>query len=78
VRARFEHRGPGLYVLPVRIYRVPQVLDLPETAEYAGCRSWVELDRELSTEGATPVLNDEAFDDVLRTLDRLLEPTAFA
>jgi hypothetical protein len=78
VRARFEYRGPGLFMLPVRVYRVPQVLDLPETAEYAGCRSWVELDRELSTEGAMPVLSEAAFDDVLRTLDRLLEPTAFA
>jgi hypothetical protein len=78
VRARFEYRGPGLYVLPVRVYRASQVFKLPETANYAGCRSWVELDRELSTEGATPVLSDKAFDDVLRTLDRLLEPTAFA
>ncbi len=78
VQARFEYRGPGLYVLPVRIYRVPQVFELPETTDYAGCRSWVELDRELSTEGAMPVLSEEAFDDVLRTLDRLLEPTAFA
>lgn len=78
VRARFEYRGPGLYVLPVRVYRAAQVHELPETADYAGCRSWVTLERELSTEGATPVLSEEAFDDVLRTLDRLLEPTAFA
>jgi hypothetical protein len=64
-------------VLPVRVYRSPQVFELTETAEYAGCRSWVELDRDLSTEGATPVLEEEAFDDVLRALDRLLQPTAW-
>jgi hypothetical protein len=51
---------------------------LPESAEYAGCKSWVELDRELPTEGAMPVLDDEAFREVLLTLDRLLEPTAYA
>jgi hypothetical protein len=78
VQARFEYREPGLYVLPVRVYRSPQVFELTETAEYAGCRSWVELDRDLPTEGAMPVLSEEAFDNVLRTLDRLLEPTAFA
>jgi hypothetical protein len=77
VQARFEYRRPGLYVLPARVYRSPQVFDLTETADYAGCRSWVELDRDLSTEGATPVLSDEAFDDLLRTLERLLQPTAW-
>lgn len=78
VQARFEYRQPGLYVLPARVYRSPQVFDLTETADYAGCRSWVELDRDLPTEGATPVLSDEAFDELLRTLERLLQPTAWA
>ncbi|HWG46804.1 MAG TPA: DUF1802 family protein [Gemmataceae bacterium] len=77
VQARFAYRQPGLYVLPVRVYRAPRTFELSETADYAGCRSWVELDRELPTEGATPVLDEEAFDDVLRTLDRLLQPTAW-
>ncbi len=78
VQARFEYRRPELYVLPVRVYRSPIIHELTETAEYAGCRSWVELDRDLTTEGAAPVLDEQAFDDVLRALDRLLEPTAWA
>jgi len=78
VQARFEYRGPGLYVLPVRVYRAASVFELPETTEYAGCRSWVELDRDLPTEGANPVLDEKAFDDVLNLLDRLLQPTAWA
>ena len=78
VRARFAYRGSGLCVLPLRVYRSPQLFDLPDTAEYAGCRSWVELDRDLPTEGATPILAENAFEQVLQTLDRLLEPTAFA
>jgi hypothetical protein len=77
VTARFEYRQPGLFVLPVRVYRVPEVLELPETAYYAGCKSWVELERELPTAGATPVLDDDAFRDVMRMLDLLLQPTAF-
>jgi hypothetical protein len=78
VQARFAYRTPGLFVLPARVYRAAQAFEIPDTPEYAGCRSWVELDRELPTEGATPVLGDEAFRDVLRALDRLLEPTAWA
>lgn len=72
VQARFEYRRPGLYVLAVRVYRAPQACELPDTAAYAGCRSWVELDRAVPTEGATPVLGEEAFAEVLRTLDQLL------
>jgi hypothetical protein len=77
VRQRFEYRSPGLYVLPARIYRAAAV-ELPERPEYAGCRTWVELERELPTEGATPVLDDAAFGALLETLDRRLTPTALA
>ncbi len=78
VQARFAYRRPGLYVLPVRVHRAAHSVDLAETPEHAGCRSWVELDRDLPTEGARPVLDDKAFDDLLNTLDRRLQPTAWA
>ncbi len=72
VQARFEYREPGLYVLAVRVHRAPLAFVVPDTAEYAGCRSWVELERELPTEGATPVLGEEAFAEVLRKLEGML------
>jgi hypothetical protein len=78
VQARFAYRSPGLYVVPVRVYRAVQVFELTDRNEYAGCKSWVELERDLPTEGATPVLDDAQFHKLLRTLDRLLEPTALA
>jgi hypothetical protein len=78
VRQRFDYRAPGLYVLPVRVFRVANPLELPETPAYAGCRTWVELDRELPTTGATPVLDDKSFNDLLDTLDLRLTPTALA
>jgi len=76
VNARFQYKRPGLFVLPVRVYKAAQAFDLPETSYYAGCRSWVELERELPTDGATPVLTDEAYREVRLRLDRLLRPTA--
>ncbi len=78
VQSRFEYKRPGLFVLPVRVYRAAQAIDLPETAYYAGCRSWVELERDLPTEGAAPVLSDEAFGEVRNRLERLLRPTGMA
>jgi hypothetical protein len=76
IQARFAYRSPGLYVLLVRVYRAPQLLEVPDTARYAGCRSWVELENDLPTEGAVPVLSDEAFGTLIKRLDVLLHPTA--
>ncbi len=75
--SRFKYRRPGLYAIPLRVYRAPQTIEVADNALYAGCKSWVELARELPTEGAVPVLDDESFRDVLRKLDILLNPTAF-
>ncbi|MDQ7011556.1 MAG: DUF1802 family protein [Mariprofundaceae bacterium] len=78
VKQRFAYRQPGLYVLPVRVHRALQTVKVTETPEYAGCKSWVELDQDLSTAGAKPVLDDDAFQEVMRKLDALLNPTALA
>ncbi len=76
VTAKFNYRYPGLYIMPVRVYRASQVHELPEQPEYAGCHSWVELEQPLPTEGASAVLAESAFNDVLRALVRLLHPVA--
>jgi hypothetical protein len=65
VRQRFAYRTPGLYVLAVRVFAVPAPLDAPEHPAYAGCKTWVELDRPLPTDGATPVLDDARFAAVM-------------
>jgi hypothetical protein len=78
VQERFTYRRPGLYAILLRVYRVPQSCEVPETPAYAGCRSWVELERELSTDGAIPILKDAEFQELQRQVDRLLKPTAFA
>ena len=75
---RFAYREPGLYVLPVRIYRVPVAAELPETAEYDGCKTWVELERELSDDNAVPVLDPRSYATILEEIDRILHPTMFA
>jgi len=78
VEARFAYRRPGLYVLPVRVYRAAEALELPDTPYYEGCRSWVELERALPTDGATAVVEEEPFREFLHGLNRVLSPTALA
>jgi hypothetical protein len=56
---RFQFgRQPGLDALLVRVYQRPSPVRLPLREMYGGCKSWVELEQELSTEGLTPVLAD--------------------
>ena len=76
VLARFAYRSPGLYVLAVRVYRAEHEFELTETPEYAGCRSWVQLERDLPAESDYPVVDDGAFHELLRTLAERLRPTA--
>jgi len=59
LQERFQFgREPGLHVLLSRIYRRPAPERFALRESYGGCKSWVELERGLSTEGLTPVLGD--------------------
>lgn len=75
VKAKFNYRTPGLYLLIVRLFRNPKPHDVMETAAYAGCKTWVELDRELSTGGAIPAADDEAFRQMRAEIERRLGAT---
>src|SRR5262245_38113164 len=74
--ARFRYRQPGLFVLAVRVFKLPQTAEIAERPDYAGCRSWVELEQELPDQGGVPILDDQEFREVVRELERILQPTA--
>jgi hypothetical protein len=73
---RFNYRPANpLYLLLVRAYRLPQPVTVENTAEYAGCKSWVPLRDAVETAGATPVLDDAGYESRRR---RILETLADA
>jgi hypothetical protein len=78
VDQRFAYRSPGINVLAVRVYQAPEIHELPDRTDYQVCRSWVELEHALPTDGSVPVLGDAAYRDVQFNLDLLLRPTAHA
>lgn len=55
VKQRFNYRTPGLFVLPVSVFRLARPVERPERSEYAGCKTWVTLDLPVDTTGAQPV-----------------------
>jgi hypothetical protein len=74
-RFRWRPKKP-LTVLVLRTHLLPGPVELPFGEAYAGCRSWIELDQPVSTEGSRPVLDDASFErlvspalEVLRRLE---------
>ncbi len=59
---RYHYRKPGVWVVVLRAYALPQEFVLTNTKEYEGCVSWVPLEKPLPTAGARPVLSDEEFE----------------
>jgi hypothetical protein len=59
-RLAWKRRHP-LHVLLLRTYRIPRPVTVKVRDEYGGCRSWLELHRDLPFEG-TPVLSDAEFE----------------
>lgn len=60
---RFNYRPQNpLYLMLVRAYRLhePQVVE--NTPAYAGCKSWVPLDREIATGDALPALDEVKYE----------------
>ena len=72
VERRFHYRRPGLHVLALRVFRLPQPLAVPNLARYDGCRSWVPLGFEHPLDGCEPVLPDEEFQRRVRALQNAL------
>ncbi len=59
-RLHWKRRHP-LHVVLLRTHRIPRPVTVRVKAEYGGCRSWLQLQRELPFEG-TPVLSDDEFE----------------
>ena len=58
-RLAWKSRHP-LHVLLLRAHRIPRPVTVKVREEFGGCRSWLDIARDLPFEG-TPVLADEEF-----------------
>jgi hypothetical protein len=70
---RFAYRDqPWLYVVALRIYRLPEPVAIPDHPSYAGCRSWIPFTQPLVVTGSVPVLDDSVHARRLAGIDRIL------
>ena len=75
MRYNYKPRNP-LYLLLVRAWRLAEKVTIENTLTYAGCVSWAPLDHPVSTASATPVLDDQRYDDLRRMILSRIESAA--
>jgi hypothetical protein len=78
IAERFDWgREKNIYALALRVFRLPDPITLPMRPEYGGCKSWIELERDLPIEGASPVFDNETFGRRLGAFHSALEVSAW-
>ena len=67
-----------LTVALLRVYELQQTQTLPVLPEYSGCKSWVELGRDVSLGLTRPVLSDAAYQSQADEVRSILDAAATA
>jgi hypothetical protein len=76
IAARFDWgKARNIFALALRVYRLSLPIELPIIPAYSGCKSWIELETDVATNGAVPVLDEVAFDQKLTRLFAALNPS---
>lgn len=71
MRAAYRPEKP-LYVVALRAWRLPQVVELANTPAYAGCRSWVPLEEGVEVGGSVAALSEEKLGGIVERVERAL------
>lgn len=75
IAERFDWgKAKNIFALAVRVHRLPLPVELPMSPAYGGCKSWVELKKDIVTTGAQPVLDQPSFDHKLNQFLAALNP----
>jgi hypothetical protein len=74
IASRYEWgRNQGIHALALRLCRLPEPVELPVRESYGGCKSWIELERDLPVDLVTPVLAEAAFQQKLAAFNAALD-----
>ena len=77
IAQRFDWgQAKNIFAIALRVHRLPRAIELPLRPSYSGCKSWIELDQEVVTTGAFPVLDSAAFEHKLNLFLAALHPVA--
>lgn len=71
---RFNYRPEKpLYLVVVRAFSLPAPVTIPNTLQYAGCKSWVPLAQEIAITGAKEAIASDHLAQVIQRIERTLK-----
>jgi hypothetical protein len=77
IETRYRFRpDQAINVIAVRAYRLANPAAIAMKADYAGCRSWVSIDEEISVDGSVPAIGEEEMASRIAEIDALLTPVS--
>lgn len=65
-------REHAIYALAVRVFGLGEPCEIPMLPAYGGCKSWIEIDREIMRDGSIPVLSNADFGVKLEKFEQAL------
>lgn len=71
-RFGWKPRQP-LYLLLLRTYKLSQPQSIPYRQEYGGCKSWLELETEISTAASVPVLSQAEYAKQVEAIGQIVD-----
>ena len=66
----------SIFALAVRVFRLPHPVERPLSPADGGCKSWIELEKDIDTRDALPVLSEPDFAARLAPFRDALKPIA--
>ena len=54
-------KSKNIFAIAVRVFRLPNPVELPMLPSYEGCKSWIELEHDVDVSHAAPILSDSEF-----------------
>ncbi len=70
-RLKWKARQP-LYILLLRVYKLPEAQDIPYSSKYGGCKSWIDLDQPLNREQSQPVLSEATYKQLVAEIRQIV------
>jgi hypothetical protein len=73
IEERFKWKpSQPLFILLLRVFSLPQSLLISYRSNYGGCRSWIQLDSDISLLGSQPVITDNNYYQILEAIQEII------
>lgn len=73
LKMRFDYKPErDLYLLLLRTFKLFEKKKIKDLPQYGGCRSWVELKEDVSTESSSHVLSEREFEKIQKEIQTII------